>query len=509
MTIRSFSRTATLSVALAASTALALPAFAGPEDQSITIGMGEDMPTLDGYINTARDGVVITMHLNDMLIYRNPETFEYEPLIATSWTLVDDTTWEFKLREDVTFHDGSPLTAADVAFTYNYWADPDNGARAQASVEWIDHAEAVDEHTVRIVSKRPFPAALEFVAGSLPIYPQAYFEEVGAEEFGRNPIGAGPYMLDSNEGNTIRLVAYEGYYDGGAKSRPEITTINWRIIPDTATRIAEVISGGVDWIWNVPADQVTQLEAVPTLDVTLGSTMRFAMIAMDAAGRSGENPLQDVRVRQAVNHAIDRETIVANLVGGDGEIINAPCYPAQFGCVQDAAIVYDYNPDKARALLAEAGYEDGFSVTFGSYRDRARAEAVQSYLGEVGITADLEFLQASTSFSNWRDGQVPIWYGDWGSFSLADSSASIGNFFNGSTNDGARDETIMALVEEAASLMDQEEREAKYAEIIRIATEQAYWVPMHTIVMGYAYTNTLDFVPTVDELPRFFDARWR
>lgn len=506
---RRFSRILGLCTALSAAAVMTVPAFAGPDDQSITIGMGEDFPTLDGYINTARDGVVITMHIYDMLIYRNPKTFEYEPLLATSWERIDDKTIEFKLREGVTFHDGSPLTAEDVVFTYNYWADPANGARVQASVSWIDRAEAVDDYTVRVISKNAAPAALEFVAGSLPIYPSDYFQSVGAEAFGQKPVGAGPYKVESSGDGLVKLVAYEGYYEGGAKRTPSITTVNWRIIPDTATRIAEVIGGGVDWVWNVPSDQVAQLEVVPTLDVALASTLRIAMVTLDAAGRTGDNPLTDVRVRQAVNHAIDRETIVANLVGGDGELINAPCHPIQFGCDQSAAVVYDYNPEKARELLAEAGYANGFQVKLGSYRDRARAEAVQSYLAAVGITAELELLQASASFSGWREGKVGMWYGDWGSQSLADSSASIGNMFDGSSNDGARDDKVIALAKEAASVMDPEERKAKYAEAIRIITEQAYWVPMHTIVMGYAYTNTLDFEPTLDELPRFYDASWK
>lgn len=506
---RKFSRIAAFCAALSASSFMAAPAFAGPEDQSITLGMGEDFPTLDGYINTARDGVVITMHIYDMLIYRNPKTFEYEPLLATSWERIDDKTLEFKLREGVTFHDGSPLTAEDVAFTYNYWADPEHGARSQGSVSWIDRAEVVDDYTVRVISKNPSPAALEFVAGSLPIYPSDHFQEVGPEAFGQKPIGAGPYMVESFGDGTVKLVAYEGYYEGGGKRTPTITTVNWRIIPDTATRIAEAIGGGVDWIWNVPSDQVQQLEVVPTLDVALASTLRIAFVGLDAMGRSGENPLTDVKVRQAVNHAIDRETIVANLVGGDGEIINAPCHPVQFGCDQSAAVVYDYNPEKAKELLAEAGYADGFSVKLGSYRDRARAEAVQANLAAVGINAELEMLQASASFSGWREGKVGMWYGDWGSFSLADSSASIGTMFDGSSNDGSRNERVLTLVQEAASVMDPEERKAKYSEVIKIITEEAYWVPMHTIVMGYAYTDQLNFEPTLDELPRFYDASWK
>ncbi len=484
-------------------------ALAGPSDSTLTVGIGEELPSFDGYLSTSRDGVVMTRHIFDMLIYRDPATFEMKPLLATSWKRLDDLTWEFTLRKGVTFHDGSDFNADDVVFTLNKYADPATGARSQASVSWIDKVEKVDDYTVRIVSKTPFPAALEFIAGSLPIYPSDYYEKVGKDAFGQKPVGTGPYMVDSSSSSEIVLKAYDGYYKDGGKGTPAIKNLTIRIIPDTATRIAEVIGGGVDWIWNVPADQVPQLQAVPTLKVALGSTMRIAMVAMDAAGRTGaDNPMTKLKVRQAINHAIDRETIVKELVGGDAEVLNVPCYPKQVGCDTSAAVVYDYDPEKAKALLAEAGYPDGFSVKMTAYRDRARSEAVQSYLAAVGITADLEMLQARASFSSWREGKVPLWYGDWGSFSIGDASASMGNFFNGSTNDGARDPEIMELMKKANETVDENARKGFFSKAIKLATERAYWVPMHTIVMGYAYNKDLNFTPTVDELPRFFTASW-
>lgn len=494
---------------LAAAIALPTALHAGPADNSLTIALGEELPGFDGYISTSRDGVVVTRHLFDMLIYRNPETFEYEPLLATGWRRIDDLTWEFDLRPGVTFHNGDAFTAEDVVWTLTTYADPATGARSQAAVSWIDRVEAVNELTVRIVSKEPFPAALEFVAGSLPIHPAAYAQEVGLEGFAQAPVGTGPYRLGEVRGGDFTLMRNEDYFEGGGKGTPAIDRIDVRLIPDTATRIAEIISGGVDWTWNVPADQIPQLDRLPHVTAELGTTMRTAMILLDGAGRANpDTPLADVRVRQAINHAIDRAGIVAALVGGTGEVINVPCYPLQFGCVTEAAVVYDYDPARARELLAEAGHADGFTLSMGSFRDRARAEAVQANLAAVGIRAEVEMLQARASFSSWREGQIDMWYGDWGSFSIADASASIGNFFDGSANDGALDEEINALVAEAARIVDPDARLAAYAEAIRLATERAHWVPMHTIVMGYAYNAALNFDAPVDEVPRFFLSSW-
>ncbi|UOM35622.1 ABC transporter substrate-binding protein [Acuticoccus sp. I52.16.1] len=494
-------------IALAALLGASVPALAGADDNSLTIGLGEELPGFDGYTSTSRDGVVMTRHLFDMLIWRNPDNFEYEPLLATEWERVDDKTYEFKLREGVTFTDGSPFSAEDVVGTLTYWADPDNGARSQSSVSWIDTVEAVDDMTVRIVSKEPFPAALEFVAGSLPIYPSDYFEKVGAAEFAKAPVGTGPYKLEGVSGGTTTLTMNETYFD--SPKAPSIETLVIRTIPDDATRIAELLGGGIEWTWNVPADQVAQIDSVPGRSAVLGSTMRIAFIGLDAAGRTGEgNPLTNVQVRKAINHAIDKKTIVENLVGGDGEVIDVPCYPMQYGCDTSAAVTYDYDPEKAKELLAEAGFGDGFEVSMTSYRDRARAEAVQAYLGAVGIKANLEMLQARASFSGWREGQTEVWYGDWGSFSIADAQASLGNFFDGSSNDGFRDEEVMALVAEAANTVDEDVRKANYAKAIEMITERAYMVPMHTVTMGYAFDENLDFKPNVDELPRFFLASW-
>lgn len=495
---------------LAAALALPAPLLAGPADNSLTIALGEELPGFDGYISTSRDGVVMTRHLFDMLIYRNPETFAYEPLLATDWRRVDDLTWEFDLRPGVTFHNGDAFTAEDVVWTLNHYADPASGARSQASVSWIERVEAVAPMTVRIVSKTPFPAALEFVAGSLPIYPAAHIASVGLEAFARAPVGTGPYRLGEVRGGDFTLLRNEAYFTGGGKGTPAIDRIDVRLIPDTATRIAEVIGGGIDWTWNIPADQIPQLDQLPHVTAELGTTMRIAMILLDSVGRATEStPLADVRVRRAINHAIDRAGIVAALVGGTGEVINVPCYPLQFGCDTDAGVVYDYDPAAARALLAEAGHAGGLTLRMGSFRDRARAEAVQANLAAVGITVETEMLQARASFSSWREGQIDMWYGDWGSFSIADTSASMGNFFDGGANDGARDAEVTALLAEAGQVVDEAARRDAYSRAIALATERAYWVPMHTIVMGYAYNAALNFAAPVDEVPRFFLASWQ
>lgn len=495
--------------AIALAFSFTAPAFASPQDNTAVIALTEEMPSFDAYLSTAREGIVASRQIFDTLIERDLATGKYEASLATAWRRVDDRTWEFDLREGVRFHNGDPFTADDVVFTLSYYARPDSGARSANWLDWIERVEKVNDFKVRIIAKAPFPAALEFVSGSLSIFPKAYFEKVGQQAFGKQPVGTGPFKLQSARGNEYVLARNAAYF-GGAKGQAKLDRLTVRIIPDEATRIAEVIGGNVDWTWNISADQVPQLQAVPTVEAQFGSTLTIATILLDARGRaSGENsPLKDVRVRQAINHAIDRKKIVETLLGGDGKQLATLCHPLQFGCDESAAPQYDYNPAKARELLAQAGYPKGFKVSLSSFRDRPRAEAVKAYLAAVGIDANLEMLQSRASFSKWREGKLDLWYGDWGSSSMFDTSASLSAFFNFSPQDGFHDAEIRDIVQRADKALDESTRKAEYAKAIKLAAERAYFVPMHTIVVGYAADRRLAYRPSPDGIPRFYQIGW-
>jgi peptide/nickel transport system substrate-binding protein len=217
-----------------------------------------------------------------------------------------------------------------------------------------------------------------------------------------------------------------------------------------------------------------------------------------------------LKVRQAVFHAIDRQTIAERLVTGGSRVPAAPCYPSQFGCNGDAAVTYDYNPDKAKRLLAEAGYPNGFEIELTSYvQPRQWSEAVQSYLQAVGIRARLNMLQVAAQIQrSWR-GELPMSMGSWGSYSVNDVSAILPNWFGGGNDDYARDPEVQRLLEEGGSSGDEAVRNRAYSAAIKRITEQAYWVPLHTYVNTYAFARQLDFKAFPDELPRFYLAKWK
>lgn len=483
-------------------------AMAEKASDTLKTAFTKELESVDSYFNSAREGVVLQRTIWDGLIYLNQATGEYEGNLATSWKWIDDTTLEFKLREGVTFHNGEEFDADDVVYTVSFVADPANGVVTQRNVNWMKTAVKVDKHTVRIVTKGPFPAALEYLAGPVSIYPNEYYAEVGPAGMALKPVGTGPYRVESVEpGKHFVLKKFDGYHDG-PKGKATIGTVDIRTIPDVNTQLAELFSGGLDFIWGVPSDQAEKLAATERFNVVNESTMRIGYLELDAAGRSGaDNPMTKLAVRQAINHAIDRQAIVDNLLKGKSKVVNAACFFSQFGCEQDVTI-YGYDPAKAKALLAEAGYPDGFAVDFYAYRDRAYAEAMLAYLAEVGITANLKYLQYSALRDLRRNGETRMSFQSWGSYSVNDVSAITSEFFKHGAEDFARDDEVKAWLDTADASIDPAVRKENYSKALKKIADQAYWVPLFSYNSNYVFSKDLEYRPTADEVVRFFHARW-
>lgn len=485
------------------------PSLAGKKDDTLNISWVQGLESLDIYFSTAREMIPMSKLLFDTLIDRSPSG-EFVPLLATSFKYLDDKTLEFELRQDVTFHDGSHFTADDAVYTLNWVADPKNGVLHQENVNWIDNVEKTGDHTVRIHMKRPFPAALEYLAGPLPIYPKGYYEEVGPEGMGSKPVGSGPYKLaEMTPGAEIKLVRNPDYFEGGPKRKPEIGAIAVRTVPELNTQLVELISGQTDWIWRVPNDQAEKLADRGGLTVVSESTMRIGYIQFDAVGKAKkDSPLTKLKVRQAISYAINREAIAENLVGGSSDVVNAFCHPVQFGCTDDLPH-YEYDPQKARSLLADAGYGDGFDIELHAYRDRRFAEAVMSDLEAVGIRPTLSYMNYATLRDLVDEGKVSMNFMTWGSNSIADVSAITPHFFTGGPADYAEDEEVKRLLDDAELIVDGEARLSLYQKALSRIAEQAYMLPLFTYPVNYAYSSDLDFTPTSDEIPQFYSAKWK
>lgn len=488
----------------------ALPAEAQKRANTIRFAYDQVPENVDPFFNNVRIGVIIAHQVWDNLIYRDPKTNEYKGQLATAWRWVDGKTLELDLRRGVKFHNGAEFSADDVVYTLNYVANPANRSTTQSNVNWIDRVEKIDQYKVRIITKRPFPAAIEYLAGPIVIHPAAYYEQVGPKGMNEKPVGSGPYrVVEHVIGRSITLQRNPDYFRDGPKPQPTIERIVIRFIPDRQTQVAEMLSGGLDFIMNVAPDQAQQMRAVPTLQIVSGATMRIVFLNFNTTDRSPAPPLRDVRVRRAIAHAIDRRTMATQLVGPGSQVINAICYPSQFGCDDSRAAVYDYDPAKARQLLAEAGFANGFDVEFHAYRERNQSEAMINYLRAIGIRATLRFGQYAAMRDQVRAGRAAMAHQTWGSFSVNDVSAATPVYYKGLDDDISRDPKVIELLERGDTVTDPEQRRAAYREAHAIIADQVYSVPLYNLVTFYAAAKDLEFSAYPDELPRFWEMRWK
>ena len=497
-------------MAAALATLAGPPARAGKPDEALRVTWRDAVPDLDPYRNQLRTGFVLAHHVWDCLVDRDAETFQIRPLLATGWRQESDTALSFTLRPDVLFHDGSPCGADDVVYTVDSIL-AGHGIAVPALFAWLAGAEAVDAATVRLMLREPFPAALEYIAMVMPILPRAYRTRVGAEGFARAPVGTGPYrVLPGDTPDRLTLERFAGYLPDGPKGRPPIGRIAIQAVATPLDELTALVADRADWIWEMGPQAFAAVAQAPGLQALRGDTMRLGYLSLDAAGRSAAgNPLTDVRVRQAICQAIDREALAARLGVIAARVPDAPCFPTQFGCDGGAAVRYPHDPAKARALLAEAGFAGGFATELVSYVLPEVAASVRSDLQSVGIAADVVQLPTAEALARAEAGHAPLFLGSWGSYSINDVAAFLPQFFGGGPLDYARQPELADMLDRAGASGDADLRRVLYGQAIRRISTDALWLPLHTYAATYGMTRTLNARPFADELPRFYLASWK
>ncbi|WP_136487505.1 ABC transporter substrate-binding protein [Vibrio sp. H11] len=501
-------------ISLAVTGALALSshsALANKSDDTLVFASNSWPENISPYHNNLREGTVLGHLAWDTLIYRDPATGNYLPMLATEWEWKDSTHLVFKLRQGVKFQNGDDFTADDVAFTFNYGLSPDSKVVTLQNINWIKQVNKIDAYTVEFELKQPFPAALEYLSGPLPIYPEKYFKQVGLAGFNNAPIGTGPYQITKvTNGESLEMKLNPNYFADSPIKQPSIGHLKFVLIPDPDTQIAQLMTGQIDWIWRVPSDQAEQLKMMPNLSVLSSETMRVGYLTLNSLGTDSEDsPFKKLKVREAVNYAINRDGLAHELVRGGSRPLYTPCFPEQFGCEESAAKHYEYSPETAKKLLAEAGYPDGFETDIYAYRDREYAEAIIGDLRKVGIKAKLKYMNYAALRDSLRAGKVPMSFQTWGSYSINDASAMVSVYFKGSADDGDKDAQVKEWLEIADTSIKPEERIEYYQKAISRITENAYWAPMFSFTSNYAFTSDLNFTAYPDELPRFWEASWK
>lgn len=483
---------------------------AGKKDDTLRWVTGLAITSADPYYNSFREAVLIIGQMVwDSLVHRDPDTGEYKPLLAKSWRWVDPVTLEFDLRDDVKFHDGRTFSADDVVYTINYVIKPENKVNNPSNVNWMKSAEKIGPHKVRINLHKPFPAALEYLSGPVPIMPDKFWDEAGPSRLNVKLVGTGPYrFLKWEPGKEGHFEVNSTYMDGSPKGRPAIKRIEFRIIPDASVQMAELIAGNIDWMWQLNEDAAKKLSRVPGVEVLASETMRLYFFQFDVMGRGGKNPFQDKRVREAVAYAIDRESIVKNLLGAGSRVWHSFCYESQFGCYTNVRQI-PFDPAKAKALLAEAGYADGFDTDIYGFRTRSRVEAQMGYLSKVGIRTKLQFLQYAAIREKMHKGEAQFVDTSWGSYSVNDTSAIVNPFFTHLPDDLVQDDEIKAWAVEASMSIDDARRKELYAKIMKKIADNVYVLPIATAPAVYAFTKDLEFKAYPDENPRFYLSKWK
>jgi peptide/nickel transport system substrate-binding protein len=475
--------------------------------------MEQEVPIADPYYAQSRAVVILTDEVCDSPLHRNLKTGEYEPHLATSYKWVDDVTLEMEFRKDVVFHSGKPFSAKDVKYTFDHILAPDSGVITASNFNFVKSVEMLEPYKARFHLHKPFPMALEYLSNATPILPAGHYDNApvqqGRKAYGSVPLDCtGPYKLVSvKPGQSMDLEANKNYF-GGGKGKPSIEKLHFRTIIDPDAQLVQLLGGELDWIWDLRLERANELKAMKQVQVVSSPIQRFSFMNMDASGKFAKNPFQDIKVRQAVNHAINRESIAKNLISGGSEALSAACHPNQFGCFTDVHN-YEYDPQKARKLLAEAGFPDGFTTDMYAYREKELAEAIINDLRKVGIKANLRFMQYNALRPLLRSGEAAFAYLSWGSFGLADASASTSYFFGGGPDDLSRDPEVQALLKTADTSVDPNVRKDSYKKALELIADRAYWAPLFTLVRYYAFSKDLDSKAYFDDLPRFYAAKWK
>ncbi len=495
---------------LAGVLATAGPALAGKKDDTIRFAYDQAPESVDPFFNNVRIGVIIGANVWDTLVVRDPKTNEYKGNLATSWKQIDDKTIEFDLRQGVKFHNGEEFDADSVVYTLNFVADAANKATTQANVNWIDKATKLGKYKVRVTTKQVFPAAIEYLASPVVMHPAKYYAEVGPKGMNAKPVGTGPYRVSTYvPGKSITLERNPDYFKGGPKSSARVGKIEIRFIPDRQTQMAEMLSGGADFIMHVPKDQADQAGKVPHLQVVSGETMRIVFMQLNTMDNSPAPQLKDARVRKAIAHAIDREAIVKNIVGAGSRVLHTQCFPSQFGCTDEGAARYPYDPALAKKLLAEAGHPNGFDTEISAYRERNQTEAIISNLQAVGIRAKLNFSQYAAMRDAIRAGKASLTHQTWGSFSVNDVSASVPVWFAFEADDITRDTQARDLLMKGNNSVDPNVRKQAYQQALKRIADNAFSVPLWSLPVYYVATKDLNFEAYPDEMVRFWEMTWK
>ena len=472
-----------------------------PEDGGLVVAMDADVDTLHPSDYSTTVEVNVLNQIYDPLIYMNPNGAEDpEPRLAERYEVSEDgLTYTFYLRDDITFHDGTAITADDVVFSLEMYQDSEY---QNTYVTGLDYAEAVDDTTVvchLATPYAPFLLGISFVH----IASKDYYEE-SPEEFVSNPIGSGPYQFESRTKDTnVVLKAYDKYYRGVA-SIPKVT---FEVIPSQSTMAVALQTGEINFA-EIDAVNLPQLENAKNITTQNVATSGFAYVTMNL----DREPFDNVLVRQAINYALNRENIILVCYEGAAELNSSLCSPERFGYSEDL-MQYEYNPEKAKELLAEAGIETPYNLgeILVDESNSSLAAVIQNDLKAVGLETSIATKEFNAYINDLTNGTYGIsaltmtLEGDTQMLEMAFCTDYIGTANNARYSDPEMDE----LFAEARVETDSTKRAELFYNILEKAQEEAIYAPICNPLTIFAYNSNLQ-VPEIpyEGLYSLYDFSW-
>jgi peptide/nickel transport system substrate-binding protein len=496
--------------------ALALP-FAHAAE--LRIGLAADVTSTDPhYVNIAPNNNV-AWHVFDALVHVDADA-RIVPGLATSWRAVDDTTWEFKLRRGVKFHDGSVFTADDVAFSLERPAKLiGSPGPFTGFVQAITAKQIVDPYTIRFKTAASY-AMLPYDLNSIYIVSKKAATNAATEDFnsGKAMIGTGPFkFIRFARGDRIELARNDAYWGG----RPAWDKVTLRILPQDPTRIAALLAGDVDAIENIPTQDLVRLKSNARFRLEQKVSWRTIFFHMDqvrdatpyAFDKSGKplarNPFKDIRVRLAFSKALNRKLIVERIMEGYALPASNLVSPTVFGHVEGLK-PEPFDAEGAKKLLTEAGYPEGFALTLHAPNDRyvndeQLAQAVAQMLARIGVQVKVETLPASAYFSKARNRDFSVAMLGWGSFSgdlalralLATPNPAKGY---GAWNwGGYSNPSVDRLIEASLATVDVKKREALARQAALEALRDTPLLLLHHQYASWAMIKNIAYTARTDE----------
>jgi peptide/nickel transport system substrate-binding protein len=481
--------------------AAAGPSAAQKSAMTVRIALEDPIRTVDELHDPKPENTLLSSAIYNALINYDATAQTFRPAIAKSWKRIDPTTLEFELRDDLAWHDGQPIVADDVVNLIKWGVDPETKFQRKNVYSFLKGAEKTGPHTVRVLMEVPTAVDMIMLAQVIPVYPNHIWSKLDDKSaFGRNPVGSGPYKVASIERNTGFIAEkWSGYkMYGYDRTESNVRRMVALPIPDMQTQIAQLITGNIDMVRDLTADQARALADNKNFKLTVVEGLVTAFVQLDASGRSGRTELKDPRVRRALHMAIDRKTIATDLVwgGGKAQPIDALCLKRMVGCEYTTKPVA-YDPVAAKKLLAEAGYPNGFEIEIFATtgRNGRTAEAIANYLAAIGMKTSVQVMNFATLSRFQRDGKLEAYVATFPT-AIPDIHVLMDRFFTPGRRDFTEDPILNRLREDGEATNDLAKRKEIYRQALDLVNQKDYLLPLSNVPVLFSHAAGLTLKDT-------------